>query len=187
MACAQGAGLGALGEPREVRAGPTHRTIPRHRELRFEEIEYMLPSEAFPACFAEVRQRHRRVAAWRVLVRSIAADDVWLSNAYGRPTTTIACLQNTLLPYEEYFRDMEAVFRQYGGRPHWGKKQVLRHDRGLPTADRCQRAAPDHRRATRRGASAGPPCRRRVMGAPSPSSASFSIRQARREPWPAGE
>ncbi|RKN39606.1 D-arabinono-1,4-lactone oxidase [Micromonospora endolithica] len=120
---------GPWGQPREVQVGPTHRTIPRHRELRFEEIEYMLPAEAFPACFAEVRRRitrrHRRVAGWRVLVRSIAADDVWLSNAYGRPTTTIACLQNTSLPYEEYFRDMEAVFRQYGGRPHWGKKHWL--------------------------------------------------------------
>ncbi|MEU6076252.1 D-arabinono-1,4-lactone oxidase [Micromonospora sp. NPDC047074] len=117
------------GEPGEVRVGPTHRTIPRHRELRFEEIEYMLPAEAFAACFAEVRrrirQRHRRVVGWRVLVRSIAADDIWLSNAYGRPTVTIACLQNTSLPYEEYFRDMEAVFRHYGGRPHWGKKHWL--------------------------------------------------------------
>ncbi len=116
-------------EPREMAVGPTHRTIPRSRELRFEEIEYMLPSEAFPACFAEVRrrirERHRRDVGWRVLVRSIASDDIWLSNAYGRLTTTIACLQNTSLPYEEYFRDMEAVFRRYGGRPHWGKKHWL--------------------------------------------------------------
>ncbi|WP_433554661.1 D-arabinono-1,4-lactone oxidase [Micromonospora zamorensis] len=117
------------GAPREIRSGPVHRTIPQERDLRFEEIEYMLPSDAFPACFAEVRRRiltrHRRVSGWRVLVRTIAADDIWLSNAYGRPTTTIACLQNTSLPYEEYFQDMEAVFRQYGGRPHWGKKHWL--------------------------------------------------------------
>ena len=116
-------------ELREIQVGPTHRAIPQARDLRFEEIEYMLPSEAFAACFAEVRrrikERHRRHAGWRVLVRSIAADDIWLSNAYGRPTTTIACLQNTTLPYEEYFQDMEAVFRQYGGRPHWGKKHWL--------------------------------------------------------------
>ncbi|GIJ76134.1 FAD/FMN-containing dehydrogenase [Micromonospora phaseoli] len=116
-------------EPKELRTGPTHRTIPQNRELRFEEIEYMLPSEAFPACFAEVRRRilsrHRRTVGWRVLVRTVAADDIWLSNAYGRSTTTIACLQNTSLPHEEYFRDMEAVFRQYGGRPHWGKKHWL--------------------------------------------------------------
>ncbi|MCZ7374019.1 D-arabinono-1,4-lactone oxidase [Micromonospora sp. WMMC250] len=120
---------GPWGAPHEIRSGPIHRTIPQERELRFEEIEYMLPSEAFPACFAEVRarimRRHRKVAGWRVLVRSIAADDIWLSNAYGRPTTTIACLQNTSLPYEDYFRDMETVFRQYGGRPHWGKKHWL--------------------------------------------------------------
>ncbi|WP_428961211.1 D-arabinono-1,4-lactone oxidase [Micromonospora fluostatini] len=116
-------------ELREAEVGPTHRTIPQHRDLRFEEIEYMLPAEAFTACFAEVRRqildRHRRTVGWRVLVRSIAADDLWLSNAYGRATITIACLQNTSLPYEEYFRDMEAVFRQYGGRPHWGKKHWL--------------------------------------------------------------
>jgi FAD/FMN-containing dehydrogenase len=122
-------GSDAWQEPRELKTGPTHRTIPQSRELRFEEIEYMLPAEAFPACFAEVRRRilsrHRRTVGWRVLVRTIAADDIWLSNAYGRPTTTIACLQNTSLPYEEYFRDMEAVFRQYGGRPHWGKKHWL--------------------------------------------------------------
>ncbi|MDG4801040.1 D-arabinono-1,4-lactone oxidase [Micromonospora sp. WMMD980] len=117
------------GTPRRDQVGPTHRTIPRHRELRFEEIEYMLPAEAFPACFAEVRrrvrERHRRVAGWRVLVRTIAPDDIWLSTAYGRPTTTIACLQNTSLPHEEYFHDMAAVFRHHGGRPHWGKKHWL--------------------------------------------------------------
>ncbi|QKW11904.1 D-arabinono-1,4-lactone oxidase [Verrucosispora sp. NA02020] len=116
-------------EPLELEIGPTHRTIPQDRDLRFEEIEYMLPAEAFTSCFAEVRKRilnrHRRVVGWRVLVRTIAADDIWLSNAYDRPTTTIACLQNTSLPYEEYFRDMEAIFRQYGGRPHWGKKHWL--------------------------------------------------------------
>ncbi len=120
---------GPEGQLREVDVGPTHQTIPQNRELRFEEIEYMLPSEAFPACFAEVRRRiltrHRRYVGWRVLVRTIAADDIWLSNAYGRPTTTIACLQNTTLPYEDYFRDMESVFRHYGGRPHWGKKHWM--------------------------------------------------------------
>lgn len=114
---------------RENRVGPTHRTIPRRRELRFEEIEYMLPAEAFSACFAEIRrrikERHRRYVGWRVLVRTVAADDIWLSSAYGRATVSIACLQNASLPYREYFQDMEAVFRHHGGRPHWGKKHWL--------------------------------------------------------------
>jgi FAD/FMN-containing dehydrogenase len=29
------------------------------------------------------------------------------------------------LPYQEYFADVEAVLRAYGGRPHWGKKHSL--------------------------------------------------------------
>jgi|HigsolmetaAR206D_1030411.scaffolds.fasta_scaffold03184_3 FAD/FMN-containing dehydrogenase len=114
---------------RESITGASHRNIPRHRELRFDEMEYMIPSAAFPDCFAElrrrIRDRHRRYVGWRVLVRTVAADDIHLSGAYGRPTTTVACLQNAGLPYDEYFADVERVFRQYGGRPHWGKKHSL--------------------------------------------------------------
>ncbi|GAA3724871.1 D-arabinono-1,4-lactone oxidase [Plantactinospora mayteni] len=132
-------------EPRTTETGPSHRTIPRHRELRFDEIEYAIPSEAFHACFTEIRHRildrHRAGVAWRVLVRTCAEDDVWLSPEYGRATTTIACLQNNSLPHEEYFADVEAVFRQYDGRPHWGKKHSLtaRELRGVyPQWDRFQ-------------------------------------------------
>ncbi|WP_407951731.1 D-arabinono-1,4-lactone oxidase [Plantactinospora veratri] len=121
--------LHPVGAPRVTESGPSHRTIPRHRELRFEEIEYAVPSEAFHACFTEIRRRildrHRTGVAWRVLVRTVAADDIWLSPAYGRATTTIACLQNNSLPHDEYFADVEAVFRQHDGRPHWGKKHSL--------------------------------------------------------------
>jgi len=108
---------------------PSHRALVKQRHLRFDEIEYMLPSEAFRACFAEVRRRiktrHRREVAWRLLVRTIAADDICLSPAHGRATTTIACLHNASLPHDAYFSDMEAVFRAHGGRPHWGKKHSL--------------------------------------------------------------
>ncbi|MFC6017262.1 D-arabinono-1,4-lactone oxidase [Plantactinospora solaniradicis] len=121
--------LTPAGESRTTETGPSHRTIPRHRELRFDEIEYAIPSEAFHPCFAEIRRRvlnrHRAGVAWRILVRTVAEDDIWLSNAYDRSTTTIACLQNNSLPYQEYFDDVEAVFRQHDGRPHWGKKHSL--------------------------------------------------------------
>ncbi|HEX5594891.1 MAG TPA: D-arabinono-1,4-lactone oxidase, partial [Micromonosporaceae bacterium] len=115
--------------PTKQRTGPSHREIPQRRELRFDEIEYSLPSTAFPDCFAQlrkrIRERHRTGVAWRVLVRTVAADDIHLSTAHGRATTTIACLQNAGLPHEEYFADMEAVFRDHGGRPHWGKHHSL--------------------------------------------------------------
>jgi len=108
--------------------GANHHVIPHHRELRFEEMEYMLPYDAGLECFREVRarikERHRRTVAWRVLVRTVAADDGLLSTCEGRDTMTIALLHNAGLPHDEYFGDLEPVLRSYGGRPHWGKKHT---------------------------------------------------------------
>lgn len=110
--------------------GPAHRVLTNDRDLRFDEMEYMLPRADGMAMFREVRERiklrHRHQVGWRVLVRTIAPDDTMLSNCNGRDTMTIALLQNDSLPYEEYFDDMEPVLRGFGGRPHWGKKHSLR-------------------------------------------------------------
>jgi FAD/FMN-containing dehydrogenase len=104
--------------------------LPRTRELRFEEIEYMFPLEAGPECFQAVRkrikERWRREVAWRVLYRTVAADDAFLSPAHGRETSVISLHQNVGLPYEAYFADIEPLLRDFGGRPHWGKKHALR-------------------------------------------------------------
>jgi FAD/FMN-containing dehydrogenase len=117
------------GQLRSEEVKHSHRALASQRELRFDEMEYMLPREAFRDCFAEVRRRiktrHRKEVGWRVLVRTIAADDIYLSPAHDRATTTIACLHNASLPHDAYFADMEAVFRAHAGRPHWGKKHSL--------------------------------------------------------------
>ncbi|MEW6116535.1 MAG: D-arabinono-1,4-lactone oxidase [Nitrospirota bacterium] len=111
-------------------SGWSGEVIPRQRELRFDEIEFFFPAESAPACFREVRkrvkQRHRKNVGWRVLYRTIAADDAYLSGAHGCDSATISLHQNTMLPYEEYFKDIESIFRAYGGRPHWGKKHYLK-------------------------------------------------------------
>ncbi|MEZ4664855.1 MAG: D-arabinono-1,4-lactone oxidase, partial [Caldilineaceae bacterium] len=53
--------------------------------------------------------------------RTLAADDIWLGPAYGRDTVTISVHQAAELPYRPFFDDVETIFRNYGGRPHWGK------------------------------------------------------------------
>ncbi|MFU8807021.1 MAG: D-arabinono-1,4-lactone oxidase [Bradymonadaceae bacterium] len=107
--------------------------ISRVREIRFEEMEYFLPAEVGPEIFLEVRRRvrakHRKIVGWRVLYRTVAADKGMLSPCYERPTVTIATLQNNTLPYEEYFRDIEPLHQDHGGRPHWGKKHTMRASR----------------------------------------------------------
>lgn len=110
-------------------AGWLYQILPRQRTLKYEEMEYALPFEAGPACFREVRDRikarHRQYVGWRVLYRTVAADDAYLSPFSQRDSVTIAVLQNHQLEYQKYFDDIEPIFKAYGGRPHWGKKHSL--------------------------------------------------------------
>lgn len=120
--------LTVKGRVKKEVTGPSYEIIPNHRDLRFDEMEYMLPRETGLVAFREVRERvkarHRKDVAWRVLVRTLAADQAMLSNAQHRPTMTIALLQNAELDHKEYFEDMEPLLLGYGGRPHWGKKHT---------------------------------------------------------------
>jgi FAD/FMN-containing dehydrogenase len=116
--------------PAEAAAGKyeridwSHRILPSVRELRFFEMEYAVPAEAGPACFRAVRERmqarHGDVV-WPVEYRTVAADDALLSPAQGRATVTISIHQDGQLPYEAFFRDVEPILTEHGGRPHWGK------------------------------------------------------------------
>jgi FAD/FMN-containing dehydrogenase len=134
-----------------------HLAIPKHSNLpyRYEEMEYMLPAQEGLDCFAEVRrrilERHRKQVCWRVLVRTIAADDAWLSPAFGRDTVSISLHQNSSLPYQDYFNDIEPVFRRYGGRPHWAKKHALRAEDLRPLYPKMDRFIEVRRRADPEG------------------------------------
>lgn len=90
----------------------------------------MLPLDTDLSAFRQVRERiraeHRHRVGWRVLVRTIAEDQAMLSNARERPTMTIALLQNNTMPFKEYFDDIQPIFWEHQGRPHWGKKHTLK-------------------------------------------------------------
>lgn len=113
----------------EENAGWAIDVLPKERDLKFDEMEYSLPIEAGPECFLKVRQlikeKFRKNVAWRLLYRTIAADDFYLSPCSGRDTVTISLHQNAGYPIMDYFRTIEPIFLDYGGRPHWGKKHTL--------------------------------------------------------------
>lgn len=104
------------------------RVFPSVRADRFEELEFAVPAEAGPDCFRELRQllstQHPEVA-WPLEYRALGADDLWLSPAHGRESVTISVHQGVGLPFEDLFREAEAVFRGHGGRPHWGKRHAF--------------------------------------------------------------
>ncbi len=109
--------------PRE-RVAPAHEILPSLRDVRHVEMEYAVPAEHGIACFLELRECMRRRhpdVFWPVEFRTLAADGIPLSPAYARETVTLSLHQGADLPYQAFFADGEAIFRNVGGRPHWGK------------------------------------------------------------------
>ena len=101
-----------------------HRVYTSPRRVRFKEQEYAIGREHLPAALAGLRELFSK-RDWRISfpieVRVAPADDVWLSTAYGRSSGYIACHVFHASPHEPYFRDVEALLTELGGRPHWGK------------------------------------------------------------------
>jgi FAD/FMN-containing dehydrogenase len=106
------------------RRGWSHQIISSIRDDLHTEMEYAVPAERGPACFAEVREligRDFPDLRWPVEYRTLAADDQLISVARDRPTVTISVHQDISLDDRPLFEACEAVFLAHGGRPHWGK------------------------------------------------------------------
>ncbi len=94
------------------------------RMVRLVEMEYAVPAEAGPECLREIKRfidKSEVPINFPIQYRYVAADDAYLSPYYGRDSALIDLQQYIGLPYEEYFKAGEAIFKKYRGRPHWGK------------------------------------------------------------------
>ncbi len=106
----------------------SYRVFVTPRRVHFVESEYAVPRESLPGVLTELRRAVPRLAdpvMFPVEVRVAAADDIWLSTAYGRDTAYIAIHQYAGLPYQAYFDLFESVVARVAGRPHWGKLHSL--------------------------------------------------------------
>lgn len=106
----------------------SHRVFTTKRTVRFREMEYGVPAEHVPAAVRDIEALIQR-KGWRISfpieVRFAAADDLWLSTSYGRATGYIAVHRYHRERPTAYFGAVEAILREYGGRPHWGKMHTL--------------------------------------------------------------
>ncbi|NUS89579.1 MAG: FAD-binding protein, partial [Streptomyces sp.] len=110
--------------------GPWHERLPHFRPdftpSSGEELqsELILPRDAAPEAFAALRRLGSRIAPVVLVseVRTIAADDLWLSPAYGRDSVA---LHFTWAPDRaavlKVVAAMEEELLPLGARPHWGK------------------------------------------------------------------
>jgi FAD-linked oxidoreductase len=103
----------------------SHRVYANRRTVRFTEMEYAIPRERTVEALGRVLaliERRRLPVGFPIEVRVAAPDDSLLSTAEGRPTGYIAVHQYRGMEFESYFRAVEAIMDEYGGRPHWGKR-----------------------------------------------------------------
>jgi FAD-linked oxidoreductase len=103
----------------------SHRVYANTRLVRFTEMEYGIPREHAAEALERVLgliERRRLPVGFPIELRVVAGDDALLSTAHGRDTAYIAVHVYRGMEFESYFRAVERVMDDYGGRPHWGKR-----------------------------------------------------------------
>jgi L-gulonolactone oxidase len=95
------------------------------RLVRFTEMEYSLPRVHTPEAVRSVLamiEREGFAVPFPIEVRTVAADDAFLSTAAGEDRGFVAVHMYKGMEWEPYFRAVEAIMDGLGGRPHWGKR-----------------------------------------------------------------
>lgn len=95
------------------------------RLVRFTEMEYALPRENTPRAVRRVMamiEERRLAVPFPIEVRTVAPDDAFLSTAAARDSGFVAVHMYRGMAWESYFRAVEEIMDELGGRPHWGKR-----------------------------------------------------------------
>ncbi len=106
----------------------SHKVYATKRVVKFNEMEYNIPSETFPDVWKDItkiiRSKKHNIH-FPIEVRTVKGDDIYMSPAYKRESTYIACHAYAKKDPKPYFKSLEEVFMAYDGRPHWGKMNTL--------------------------------------------------------------
>jgi L-gulono-1,4-lactone dehydrogenase len=108
-----------------TRVDCSDRVFASPRLVRFTEMEYALPRERTPEAVRrvmEIIEQRDFAVPFPIEVRTVAPDDALLSTAAGRDSGFVAVHMYRGMAWESYFRAVEAIMDELGGRPHWGKR-----------------------------------------------------------------
>jgi FAD-linked oxidoreductase len=124
---------GGIGKTEVVDA--SHRVLCSTRLVRFVEMEYAIPRPELGKTLLRVRdliEGEGLLVDFPIELRVAASDDIPLSTAHGRETGYLAVHLSAGTPFEPYFRAVEAIMDDVGGRPHWGKMHYQRAETLAP-------------------------------------------------------
>jgi FAD-linked oxidoreductase len=106
-----------------TRVDRSDRIFASPRKVRFTEMEYALPRPVAADAVRAIKATAERYAVnFPIEVRFVSPDDALLSPAHERETVYVAVHMFKGMEWEPYFRAVEAIADEHGGRPHWGKR-----------------------------------------------------------------
>lgn len=110
--------------------GPWYERLP-HFRMNFTpssgkelQTEFFVPQERAVEALAAMRALHREVADLLLIseIRTVAADQLWLSPAYGRPSVAIHFTwKQDRQALDRILPKIESALAPFDMRPHWGK------------------------------------------------------------------
>jgi FAD/FMN-containing dehydrogenase len=97
----------------------------------FHELEYAVPvahgKDAIRAVRDLMLTKHTN-CIYPIEYRFTAGDPAWMSPFHHQDSITLSVSGGPGIDYWEYLKDVDAILRRYGSRPHWGKLHFLDTD-----------------------------------------------------------
>lgn len=135
------------------------------RLVRFVEMEQAFPREHAREVVEEILAVARRFPVnFPIEVRFVAGDDALISPAAGRDSVYVAIHNACGMPWEPFFRAVQAVGDAFDARPHWGKRHFHTAETLAPRYPEWETFAAARRRFDPEGRFANDHVRR-VLGA----------------------
>ena len=109
-----------------------YRIFPMVYDRNFHELEYFVPLEHGPQALEAMRELMLSSlpdSVYPLEVRTVGADDAFLSPQYGTATTVISVSGKPGTDYWSYLRSVDALLSDFGARVHWGKLHFLTPER----------------------------------------------------------
>ena len=116
------------------RVDRSYRIYPMEFEPNFHELEYFVPLDRAVDAVAAMRELMLGSlpdSVFPMEVRTTAADEAYLSPAYGTATVVISVSGVPGTAYEPYLRAVDETLRPFSPRVHWGKLHFLTRDQLL--------------------------------------------------------
>jgi FAD/FMN-containing dehydrogenase len=109
-----------------------YRIYPMVYDPNFHELEYFVSLDKGPQALAAMRElmlKSLPQSLYPMEVRTVGAEEAYLSPSYGTATTVISVSGQPGTDYWSYLRSVDALLAEFDARVHWGKLHFLSRDR----------------------------------------------------------